>query len=179
MGRVFRSFSATCNRGYTCRVSTDRSGRWVMLAYRVPRVPSTPRIGVWRKLKRLGVAQLSDGLVALPLDSRTLEALEWIAEEVVEAGGEASIWIGEPASRSQERALAAQMAGAIATQYTKVVDDAREAVAADSSARRRTLARLRRELHRIRRRDHFPPPERERAEAAIARLAETLDEVVA
>ena len=142
-------------------------------------MPSTPRIGIWRKLKRLGVAQLSDGLVALPLDSRTLEALEWIAEDVVEAGGEASIWIGEPASRGQERALAAQMAGAIATQYAEVVAGATEAVGADSGARRRTLARVRRELHRIRRRDHFPPPEREWAEAAIARLAETLDEVVA
>jgi hypothetical protein len=32
--------------------------RWVMLAYRLPREPSTPRITVWRKLKRLGVAQL-------------------------------------------------------------------------------------------------------------------------
>ena len=43
---------------------------WVLLAYRIPREPSTPRITVWRKLKRLGVAQIVDGLVALPLDAR-------------------------------------------------------------------------------------------------------------
>ena len=30
---------------------------WVLLAYRLPRVPSTPRSAVWRKLKRLGVAE--------------------------------------------------------------------------------------------------------------------------
>lgn len=41
---------------------------------------------MWRKLKRLGVAQISDGLVALPADARTREQLEWIAEEVTEAG---------------------------------------------------------------------------------------------
>jgi hypothetical protein len=35
-----------------------------------------------------------DGLVALPLDARNREQLEWLADEVVEAGGEASIWIG-------------------------------------------------------------------------------------
>jgi hypothetical protein len=29
-------------------------GRWVLLSYRLPREPSTPRIGVWRKLERLG-----------------------------------------------------------------------------------------------------------------------------
>ena len=43
---------------------------WVLLAYRLPREPSTPRITVWRKLRRLGVAQLVDGLVALPADAR-------------------------------------------------------------------------------------------------------------
>ena len=41
-----------------------------MLTYRLPRDPSTPRGVVWRKLRRLGVAQLADGLVALPADAR-------------------------------------------------------------------------------------------------------------
>ena len=44
---------------------------WVLLTYHLPREPSTPRITLWRKLNRLGVAKISDGLVALPLDSRT------------------------------------------------------------------------------------------------------------
>jgi hypothetical protein len=60
---------------------------WVLLFYRLPRVPSTPRSAVWRKLKRLGVAQLGDGLVALPADARTREQLEWIAEDVTDNGG--------------------------------------------------------------------------------------------
>src|SRR3954470_927631 len=88
----------------------DGPGEWVLLSYRLPREPSTPRIAVWRKLKRLGVAQLSDGLVALPADARTREHLEWIADEVTEAGGTAAIWLARPASRSHERDLAAQMA---------------------------------------------------------------------
>jgi len=50
--------------------------RWVLLVYRMPREPSTPRIAIWRKLKQLGVAQLADGLVALPRDERTQEHLE-------------------------------------------------------------------------------------------------------
>src|SRR5258706_706677 len=72
-------------------------GEWVLLAYRLPRVPSTPRSTIWRKLKRLGVAQISDGLVALPADARTREALEWIAEDVLEYDGEATGWLGPPA----------------------------------------------------------------------------------
>ena len=72
------------------------SGRleWVLLAYRLPREPSTPRIALWRRLRRLGVVQVLDGLVALPADARTREQLEWLADEVLEADGEASVWMG-------------------------------------------------------------------------------------
>lgn len=151
-----------------------------MLAYRLPREPSTPRIALWRKLRRLGVVQLMDGLVALPDDSRTREALEWLADEVAEAGGEATIWLAEPASRAQERALATRMSAAVAADYQRVIEQAALAAReADPRARRRTLARLRRELQRIRRRDFFPPPEREQAEAAVAQLTTTLEEAAA
>ena len=79
---------------------------WVLLAYRLPREPSAPRVMVWRKLRRLGVAQILDGLVALPADARTREQLEWLAEEVLEAGGEAWVWLGRLGSAAQERAMA-------------------------------------------------------------------------
>src|SRR5579859_3259082 len=122
------------------------SGNWVMLCYRIPREPSTPRITVWRKLKRLGVAQLADGLVALPADARTREQLEWIADEIGEAGGEASIWLARPASAAQERELAARMAAARAAEYAAVTAEATNATGADA---RRTGERLRAELRRI------------------------------
>jgi hypothetical protein len=154
-------------------------GDWVLLAYRLPREPSTPRITVWRKLKRLGVAQLVDGLVALPRDSRTHEALEWIAEEIAEAGGEATVWTGSPAPRSHERALASQLAAARAEEYRHVAAEARAAYSAEVQTRRRTFGRLRRELQRIRRRDYFPPPERREAEAAVDQLRREIEEVAA
>lgn len=152
---------------------------WVLLAYRLPREPSTPRIAVWRKLKRLGAAQLLDGLVALPLDSRTREQLEWLAEEVGDAGGEASIWVGELALASQERELAARMREAVAGEYGAVIAEAERLREAPAGRRRRSLARLRRELRRIRRRDFFPPAEREQAQVAVEQLAATLEEVAA
>ena len=144
---------------------------WALLSYRLPREPSTPRIAVWRRLKALGVAQLADGLVALPLDARTREQLEWVADSVLEHGGTATIWIGSPASAVDERSVATAMADEIAEQYRAVRVQAEASKGLDSVARRRRLARLRRELQRIRRRDFFPPPQREAAREAVERLA--------
>ncbi len=159
--------------------SGDSRGQWVLLAYRLPREPSSPRIALWRKLKRLGVAQLLDGLVALPLDSRNREQLEWLADDVVEAGGEATIWIGALASAGQERELASAMAEAAALDYRQVIEAADRATASEEPGqRKRTLARLRRELRRVRARDYFPPVEREQALQAVDRLATVVEERV-
>ena len=145
----------------------------MLLGYRLPREPSTPRITVWRKLKRLGVVQLSDGMVALPADARTSEQLEWIAEEITEAGGDASIWLAQPATVGQERDLARRMAAARAEEYGTITAEAR-ALTGDASPReRRRLAdKLRAELRRIDRRDYFPPAERNTAHAAVRALHE-------
>jgi hypothetical protein len=152
--------------------------QWVLLAFRLPREPSTPRIALWRKMKRLGVAQLLDGLVALPLDSRNREQLEWLADSVGEAGGEATIWVGGLASKRQERKLVARMRDAVAADYRALIADAEAVGSQASGQRRRSLGRLRRELRRIRLRDYFPPPERELAQRAVEELAAAVEEVV-
>jgi Protein ChrB, N-terminal len=151
--------------------------RWVFLAYRLPREPSTPRITLWRKLRRLGAVQVVDNLVALPLDARTREQFEWLADEVVEAGGEASIWIAETATAAQEREIASRMAAAVAEEYRRVIDAATAAAAQPDGPRPRTLARLRRDLRSIRVRDFFPSAESERARQAVEVLATTAEAV--
>jgi hypothetical protein len=119
----------------------------------------------------LGVAQLLDGLVALPLDARNKEQLEWVADQVTEAGGAASVWIGHLASSSDELGIISTMAEAIAQEYRALIVEAASARQADEGARRRVLARLRRELRRIRYRDHFPPPQADEARRALDDLA--------
>ena len=151
----------------------------MLLAYRLPREPSTPRSGLWRKLRRLGAAQVLDGLAALPLDARNREQLEWLADEVVEAAGEATIWVGELTSAAQERELARSMAEAVAADYRTLIADAEAARLEPPGRRRRTLGRLRRELRRIRSRDYFPPPERELAQQVVEELAGLVEEPVA
>lgn len=143
---------------------------WLLLAYRLPREPSTPRIGVWRKLRRIGVAQLGDGLVTLPADARTQEQLEWIADEILEAGGEATLWKSRSTSAHTESALVQRMAGAIAAEYDAVIKSASEA-RSNGAVKAQIQGRLRRELRRISQRDYFPPPNRDAAHRVVEALA--------
>src|SRR3712207_6494455 len=133
--------------------------RWVLLAYRLPREPSTPRIALWRKLRQLGAAQLLGNLAALPASPQTQAQLEWLAESVTEAGGEATVWLGEPAAGAHQRALVAEVQAARREEYQAVQTAAEQAMAEPGPARRRTLGRLRREMRRIRARDYLGAPE--------------------
>jgi hypothetical protein len=138
-----------------------------MLSYRLPREPSGPRTTLWRRLRRLGVVQLADGFVALPADARTREQLEWLADDVVAAGGTAGVWLARPTTAAQERELARAMATARAVEYRELIEQCRSAGADDGA---RTLKRLRGEWRAIGRRDFFPPPEREAAGVALREL---------
>jgi hypothetical protein len=150
---------------------TAAPGEWVLLTYRLPREPSGPRTTLWRRLKRLGVAQLADGLVALPADARTRESLEWLADDVLAADGTAGLWVARPASLAQERELATQMAAARAAEYEALTGQARAAAATDPVERSRALRRLRAEWRAVNRRDFFPPAQREATAAALRDLA--------
>ncbi len=54
---------------------------------------------------------------------------------MIEAGGDATIWIGELASRGQERALAARMAETISQEYATVIAAAYAATTAEPQVR--------------------------------------------
>ena len=144
----------------------------MLLSYRLPREPSTPRIALWRRLKRLGVAQIGDGLVALPADARTREQLEWAADNVLEHRGTASGWLARPSTLGQERSLAQAMAAARAQEYLDLAAAANAVGAAGDAEQTRQVSRLRRRWRDISRRDFFPPPEKEVAAAALRALTD-------
>jgi DNA-binding transcriptional regulator PaaX len=153
----------------------DRRTRWVLMAYRLPREPSTPRISLWRQLRRLGVGQIADGVVVLPLDARTRERIDWLAQDVIEKGGSATVWLADPGSAAQERALAREMAASVAAEYRRIIEEASMQAQEAEAARRRTVARLRRELRRIGSRDYFPGAIGDQARAAVDALGDSLE----
>ena len=143
-----------------------------MLVYRIPREPSTPRIAVWRKLRKYGVFQLADGVVVLPATARTREQFDWVAEEVVEAGGQAEVWTAAPTIKAQRDRMRAKLSADRGTEYDELTDAAEAARSlSDPAGREKKLAQLRRRLREIDKRTFFPTPQRDDAEAALKELA--------
>jgi hypothetical protein len=144
---------------------------WVLLAYRMPREPSTPRIAVWRKLRRLGVAQIVDGLVAVPDSVSNLEQMGWVANDILDAAGEAQLWTAKLNSAKQERELVARLNREVSEGYRTIVAAIEEAERATEPVGKRQHDRLAREFREVVRRDHLGAPGRDRAERALKRLA--------
>src|SRR5262249_51705989 len=109
--------------------------------------------------------------VALPLSARNQEQLEWVAEQVGEAGGEATVWVGRPATKADEDRIVRSLRATMAVEYRALAGAVGGVRGLHGAGRRRRAARLQRELRRMVQRDHFPPREAERARAALDRLA--------
>ena len=150
-------------------MTAERS--WVMLAYHLPREPSTPRIALWRRLRQLGAVRLVDGVAMLPRTARTEEQLEWLAAGIVETGGEASVWVNLPTTSEATELLMARMGDERTAEYEALAVEAEEALRTAGVARARALSRLRGQLEQVRQRDYVAPPARERAAQAIEALA--------
>ena len=149
----------------------------MLLAYRMPREPSTPRISVWRKLKRLGVVQIVDGLVAVPDSTTNSEQLGWIANDVLDAAGEATLWTARLSSAKHERELIARLNGEIADAYRAFTSTVEEVERNREVVGVRERDRLARELRAIVRRDHLGASGRDRAERALKRLSRSVEAV--
>jgi len=118
----------------------------------------------------MGVIQIGDGLVALPANAHTQEQLEWIADEVAEAGGAAAIWFGRPGSSNYEKSLMSKMANSVSKEYSAIAAEAALAFTLTPKDRRRTLTRLQRQYWRVHSRDYISVAERDQAFALLVEL---------
>jgi hypothetical protein len=89
---------------------------WLLLHYKLPNKPTSLRVYIWRKLKRIGAVLLHDSVWVLPDLPRTAEQIQWLTAEIQEMGGEAHSW--------QATALLAENDDAIKQQFTEQIDAA-------------------------------------------------------
>jgi hypothetical protein len=69
----------------------DTAVHWLLLIHQLPAKPAYARVKVWRRLQALGAVTLKGSVYALPANAETQEDFAWLAKEIVEEGGEATI----------------------------------------------------------------------------------------
>jgi hypothetical protein len=64
---------------------------WLLLIHQVPNSPSYLRVKMWRRLQKVGAVPVKNAVYVLPRSDETQEDFHWIAREILEAGGDASV----------------------------------------------------------------------------------------
>jgi hypothetical protein len=72
-------------------MSDKTPGSWLFLLFNLPAKQSSARVKVWRRLKKFGAIQLKTSTYVLPDESVHYERFQWLAKEIVDTGGEATL----------------------------------------------------------------------------------------
>src|SRR5262245_29689437 len=81
----------------TTRVSGEPAGRgsrWVLFMPSIPAKPPSLRVKIWRRLQAIGAVGLRGAVYALPNRDECIELFEWVARELRDGGGQASLCEG-------------------------------------------------------------------------------------
>src|SRR5215472_11565408 len=65
--------------------------RWLTLLMRLPPTPTRHRVGVWRKLQRMGAIRLKGSGWILPETPETTELFQWLVEGIRSVRGDATL----------------------------------------------------------------------------------------
>jgi hypothetical protein len=136
---------------------------WIVFSYSLPSNSSTPRVALWRRLRRLGAVTPTGSAYVLPALDECVEAFQWLAQETQQAGGEVLVmrvtqFDGLPDARLVEQFNQARaeeyeaLAGQIATLAQSVAGNN------EPDSWRDALAKLQRQQMEIARVDYFQSP---------------------
>jgi hypothetical protein len=156
---------------------------WVVFSYSLPsKAQSSPRVALWRRLRRLGALSPTGGIHVLPDREECLEAFQWLAEEVQHAEGEALVMRVEQFEGLSDAALMDRFRGARAEDYAALDAQAAaleaqltpELKPEERSRLRDMLERLRRQHSEVARIDFFDAPEGGLLASRLGHLAQAL-----
>jgi hypothetical protein len=152
---------------------------WLVLTWRLPSDSSTPRVATWRTLRRIGAVLLTPGAAVVPYGEDLLEQMDWLAQSIEDARGEAWVLPVDRLSEREEAKIRERQRNDRESEYETL---AAEAKRVPSKLRSRAgLARLRREralgalerrLLSVETRDHFHAPGKRAAARVIGAARE-------
>jgi hypothetical protein len=158
--------------------------RWLTLLTTLPPTPTRHRVGVWRKLQRIGAVRLRGSAWLLPERAETTELLQWLVQEIGSFRGEATLLHVDRIENMTAAQVTALFHKARTAEYDVVVQGCREILAQLDRSRasqrgaiaalRAKLDTLRRELDRVQAIDYLQAPAGPRALALWETTAKRL-----
>jgi hypothetical protein len=140
----------------------------LVLIHQLPQKPDYLRVKVRRKLQAIGAVAVKNSVYVLPVLDETLEDFQWLRGEILADGGDAMILNADFLEGVPHGFLEQMARDERDREYRDLVDSA-NGLPAPSAA---DIARLRRHLAEIIKRDHFGAAGRDAAEFAVKGLGQ-------
>lgn len=152
---------------------------WLVFSYSLAaQARSSARVTVWRRLKQLGAVAVAGGAQVLPARDECDEALQWLAQEIRHAGGEAVVMRVEQFSGLADAELIELFQADRAAAYAELEPELKQLESASGRAnpqrRPEALERLRRKDAALRQADYFQSPAGSQFAARLSRLSQAL-----
>ena len=157
---------------------------WLTLLTTLPPTPTRYRVGVWRKLQRMGAVRLRGSAWLLPETPETTERFQWLVQEIESFRGEATLLHVARFGNMAEEQVTALFHKARTAEYQAGIQACREilgwldrrktAQGGALASLRGKLDSIKRELDRIRAIDYLDAPAGERARSLWETTAKRL-----
>jgi hypothetical protein len=148
---------------------------WILLLYSLPTGRGTARVGVWRKLKKSGALPFKTSAYLLPNRPHLLERFQWLAQQVTDAGGEATLVFVSELEGVSHDGMVRQFNDARTAEYVALSAALNGLITRQRKKPDETLMpeleKLRRQFDEIRRLDFFDSPKGHDVEMLIERAA--------
>jgi len=158
-------------------MTTTKAGQdpWLLLLYSLPARRTSARVSLWRQLKKSGALPFKTSASLLPDTSDHYERFQWLAQQVRDSGGEATllrVTDVEGLARAdivrQFHEIRANDYAALTTELTKLVAGNKRRTTAAFPAE---LEKHRRQFEEIRKIDFFDCPRAQDAQMLLQRAA--------
>ena len=138
-------------------ISDKTPGSWLFLLFNLPAKQSSDRVKVWRRLKKFGAIQLKTSTYVLPDEPVHYERFQWLAKEIVDTGGEATLVRVKDIEGMPHAAIVALFNEARARDYDELFEPLNLLIK-DTKARKQSpnqLQKIRQRFQEIRDIDYF------------------------
>lgn len=137
---------------------------WIVFSYSLPSNSSTPRVALWRRLRRLGSVAPTGSAYILPALDECVEAFQWLAQETQQAGGEALLMRVSQFEGLPDVQLVARFNQVRAEEYDALAEEIamltqKIEAGHEPDSWRDALAKLQRQQAEIARVDYFQSPQ--------------------